>query len=63
MHKPPSAGPAMVPTLPRSEASAAVAGSSSRATRRGAIASSVGRWKPLTADMRPVITKMTAMLG
>ena len=48
---PPSAGPAIMPTLPRNAWSAAAAGISSGSTSRGVIASSDGRCSPLRADM------------
>ncbi|MFT3776296.1 MAG: hypothetical protein QM820_63945 [Minicystis sp.] len=63
MHTPPSAGPTMAPTLPRKPPSAAAAGSSSAVTSRGVMASSAGRWNPLTADISADTTNTRATLG
>ena len=52
MSIPPSAGPAIMPTLPRKVLSAAAAGISPGSTSRGVIASSEGRCRPLRADMK-----------
>src|SRR5580700_1344508 len=53
---PASAGPAMAAIVPRSEASADTAGSSSVPTSFGVSDSSAGLWKPVTADMNPATT-------
>src|SRR5262245_37084024 len=48
---PPIAGPAIIPTLPRTTASDAAAGNSRFSTRRGSRDSIAGRRRPLTADI------------
>src|SRR3569832_2338086 len=63
MATPPSAGPAIAPTLPRTAASAAADGRSSRSTRRGVIASRAGRWNPLMAEISPLSTNTSETLG
>ena len=45
------AGPAIMPTLPRSMVKDAAAGNSSRSTKRGVSASTDGRCSPVRADM------------
>src|SRR4029079_9694880 len=63
MRTPPSAGPAIIPTSPRSESSAAAAISSSRGTRRGTIESRAGRRKPSNAAPSGAARKSTQSFG
>ena len=60
---PASAGPAICAALPRKPSSAEAAGSSSRGTSRGSIASSGGRWSPPAPAIPAATTNSTQTCG